>query len=655
MEDKISDFIVCATQLIPKLYDALTDRVQELLNPEFRLPTMHVTRCGSSEEFYIRPMIPCITDIDELWCTTYELAFEEDFPVFSQDVSVLADAIKCYKIEPYPQYPGFVRLQVLGNMNFNWRYKIYEFRHTALSSRPGYLWFDTNATAANLRGPAVTFQDDTNCLAYDKVRGMWCPKWPQSAKDWSTRVRNYGWPTTDRIYDVVQNGCHVVYVQHRACRDDKLQWRFSFSIAELILLQSWTPAQQIVYHLLRYFSKRQLIQKNCIKQDEVLCPYHLKTLVLWTCEEMPPEWWNSSSVIEICCDLLKRLSGRLKRRYLPNYFIPEANLFHDQWNPSMLERTEKQLDTFCNNGVLCRWFVENYILPFTERYFKVEVVSKVTQNYTEYIQVLYEYRKASELQSLDLLFLMGFAYCNTLARYLGQGGMDASSCLRYTCQTRKLVLLKRCEMSVLPILENISNLKYFDAALYTLNIAYNLMCEQMSWDSELFADFVKGISFKHKTLRCQYHMFPKPLAAERSQCQFLRAQDFMENITGLNSDSQFQILALITKEILRKALESNDSQCNMIAPAAMVYLAALHFATSEFQRVTDLCSTVFMSEKSDLESETLNASCLFFIDDVVRIVGWCLLCRKINDKLFHYSESQIYLDLALHQRCFLSI
>src|SRR6218665_1406430 len=62
-----------------------------------------------------------------------------------------------------------------------------------------------------------------------------------------------------------------------------IQWRFSFSVAEVILLQSWTQTQQIVYHFLRFFAKRELIQKDCPKEDEVLCTYHLKTLMSKIC------------------------------------------------------------------------------------------------------------------------------------------------------------------------------------------------------------------------------------------------------------------------------------------------------------------------------------------------------------------------------------
>ena len=151
----------------------------------------------------------------------------------------------------------------------------------------------------------------------------------------------------------MENGCHLVYIQHRSCRDDERQWRFSFSLAEVILLQSWTQTQQCVYHLLRFFVKRELLRKDCRKEDEVLCrpTCHLKTLMLWTREEMLPEWWNCSTIIAICSKFLRKLSEWLKRRYCPHYFITEANLFHALSNSKLLEKTLRLLNIFQSSGV----------------------------------------------------------------------------------------------------------------------------------------------------------------------------------------------------------------------------------------------------------------------------------------------------------------
>src|SRR6218665_2936198 len=208
-----------------------------------------------------------------------------------------------------------------------------------------------------------------------------------------------------------------------------------------------------------------------------------------------------------------------------------------------------------------------------------------------------------------------------------------------------LVLLRPCELSLLLIPENVWCLNYFDATLYSLNIAYNLTCGQISWDSIVFAEYIKGISMTHKAVRCQYHIYPIPLRAERSQLTFLRAQEFMENLTGSNSRAEFQLLSELSKEALRQSVQCYDTQANAIAPAALIYLAALHFASTEYQIAIDLCSSVLESPTTDIEIETLNAGCLLFIDDVARIVGLSLLYKKFNENMHLKKKRQIYLDL----------
>jgi len=94
-----------------------------------------------------------------------------------------------------------------------------------------------------------TDNSETSLLSTDTVRCVRCLSWPTQAFDWSTRHRNYSWPDSATVDHVVSNGCDVVGVVHRQCRQDewmfKLQWRLSFSRAEIVLLNSWMPVQQI--------------------------------------------------------------------------------------------------------------------------------------------------------------------------------------------------------------------------------------------------------------------------------------------------------------------------------------------------------------------------------------------------------------------------
>ena len=661
LEEMSSEFIVRTCQLLPESCAFTSNRMHIPMPPPCCLPIWFITYCGSSHEFYIRPVNPCIDDIDILAYRVEELAVVEGSPVLTNDVSRLADTVECYKIEPYFKYPGFVRLRALGTMHYNWKTKKYDFRHTFSLNK--YYGIDASEyvvdpfLSAELldelpsikRGPAIRCKH-LEFETYDHVHSVWCCQWPKEARDWLTRRRDYRWPTTDAISEVVQQGCHVVYALHRSCRHDGRQWRFSFSVAEVILLQSWTKIQQIVYHLLRFFAKRELIQNDCPKEDEVLCTYHLKTLMLWTCEEKPQEWWNSSSVIAICSELLKRLLKWLKSRYCPNYFIPEANLFHNELNPNVYARSERQLNSVCNSVVLCYWFVEKYILPFTLKHLEVEITGTLYPQFIDYIPILCRFQNTRKLlESLDFLFSTGFECRNRLASSIvdSAGLIEPRAFLDYVHSERKMDLLMPCDIPILTIPKSLRCFGYFDATLCSLSVAYELTSGQIAWDSELIADCIQGMSMTPKsTILCQYHIFPIPLKAKRSQFAFLRAQDLMTNFTGSNGRSEAQLLSAMSKELLRESLHCCDSQSNAIAPAALVYLAALYFALSEYQIVIDFCFAALNNQTTGVDIETLNARCLLFIDDVAKIVGISLLYKRFNENT-NLNRRRVFLDLRL--------
>ena len=157
-------------------------------------------------------------------------------------------------------------------------------------------------------------------LSCDTVLCVRCLVWPPQAADWPTRHRNYGWPDAATIGRVVSNGCDVVLVPHRWCKHDRHcrqhgwmarhQLRLSFSRAEIELLNSWMPVQQIVYHMLRFFVKTERLTESVGNSEAgTLCNYHIKTLMLWACELKPGIWWTDDlSLVRICVELLHDLA-----------------------------------------------------------------------------------------------------------------------------------------------------------------------------------------------------------------------------------------------------------------------------------------------------------------------------------------------------------
>ena len=105
----------------------------------------------------------------------------------------------------------------------------------------------------------------------------------------------------------------------------KSQWRLSFSRAEIVLLNSWMPVQQTVYHILRRFMKTKLLTSlmsdsaNNLLTDNAnnseagtLSNYHIKTLMLWACELKSRIWWTDDlNLVRICVELLHTHFGCL--------------------------------------------------------------------------------------------------------------------------------------------------------------------------------------------------------------------------------------------------------------------------------------------------------------------------------------------------------
>src|SRR6218665_3858104 len=668
-QDEMASYFISETcQLIPKSCSPSSDNMHDLVIPD-QSPKLYAIVCGSGAEFYIRPLNTCIGDIDILMCRADRLAFSGDFPVLPSDISGLADAIQCYEIEPCHVIPVFVRLRDFGEMKYNWKYKKYKLnrnidpdtyiKRDITQNLNSYVdqWYGNERTLPKVFcGPTIKSPSETSDSVYtigiDVVHSIYCPQWPRDAKTWPLRSRNNGWPTSHKISEVVRNGCHVVYVQHRDCRDDTYQWRLSFSVAEVILLQSWTKPQQIVYHLLRFFAKRELIKKDCPKEDEVLCTYHLKTLMLWTCEDKPPEWWNSESIITMCSELLTRLSGWLKKKRCSNYFIPEANLFNHKSSSDILEKTVRQLNKFSNSKILCRWFVEHYILSFIRSNF--EPVGEI-KNLAYYMSALFEVWKMNHLKSLELLLYKTFVHSHSCRSIMKQGlNSGVSRCFKTACTARSLELKTIRNLKCLPTIQKVSCFTHHDNLIFILHVAYSLDCGEISWDSSIFVEFVNAISLQPKITWSQYHNFPKMVTTQSSRFQLIPALILMKNLTGSNSRSGFQLLFPIAKEFLIKALKlsSTTRVSHGIVLAALAYLAALHFASSEYEEATRLCSSVLMEMASKEDREPLNAGCLLFIDDVARIVGLSVLLRNVIGNNLHYINRRLYLDLRLSPKVF---
>ena len=209
---------------------------------------------GSVAEFYIEPMLPHVGDIDLMYHYNTQMAIPEGHPPPTQLPADFHNYVKVFEIID-SHLPGYVYLPLRYLLTQCTDYGKYEF----IECNNG-LQLSNGNNKRHTHGPAMfTDKSDTAMLSVDTVCCTRCLVWPPQAADWSTRQRNYGWPDSATLDRVVNDGCDVVPVAHRLCRQDecmgKYQQRLSFSRAEIVLINSWMPLQQIVYHMLRYLIK----------------------------------------------------------------------------------------------------------------------------------------------------------------------------------------------------------------------------------------------------------------------------------------------------------------------------------------------------------------------------------------------------------------
>src|SRR6218665_2006902 len=146
-DDMASDFIVSTCQMLPKSFSPVSEHMHNLMITIKGSLKEYAIICGSTAEFYIRPLNECIADIDFLISCPDELAYSGDFPVLPNDISGLADTIYCHQIESYKRFPGFVRLRIAAKMIYTWKCKRYEINSRA--SKTCYKTLDMTALATD--------------------------------------------------------------------------------------------------------------------------------------------------------------------------------------------------------------------------------------------------------------------------------------------------------------------------------------------------------------------------------------------------------------------------------------------------------------------------------------------------------------------------
>jgi len=522
-------------------------------------------KTGSAAEFYIQPMLSCVGDIDVMFHASSQLAIPARTAPPTQLPDEFGSRVYVFEIvdSGFPGYVYLVSSYILTECIDDGKYNAVQLQRMYLPHM--YL-------PDKVHGPAIT--SESSCTipviivgrlagtryTQDNVFCMRCLSWPPQAAHWPARKRNYGWPDSATIDHIVSNGCDVVEVAHRRCRRDEWtnthQFRLSFSRAEIVLLNSWIPVLQIVYHMLRVFLKTKRLTDSANNSDAAtLSNYHVKTLMLWACELKPRSWWiDDLNVVRLSVELLHTLGVWLIDARCPHYFVHNCNLFDhpDNWYYETASRLMSE-----TQPSLSEWFISSYIRNCAHRC-------------SDDVSQLFE-----DISNMTKLQKAVSAVVDWRINPYTTSGWDVT--VSNTAQTTIALTLSYCSLTLRSCLYRIRDIGRIDqrlpvyfTAITFLHVAYKTTRHLLS--AELLDILATTCLQSNDVRRC--------VNARHSSVLSLSQAAKLMKVVANNSRSTVQLIEIeLSNAYLYRALRCKDSDSDSIYCLANLYLAVLYYTT----------------------------------------------------------------------------
>jgi len=560
------------------------------------------TTTGSVAEFYIQPMLTCVGDVDVMLHRGDELAIPAGTPPSTELPHEFHSRVEVYEIVD-SEYPGYVYLVSSHTLTE----RIDDGMYSAVDCQPQYLAY---AVHDDMHGPAAVTTwssrlEPVFCVrlagahfSRDDVYCIRCLSWPPQASYWPTRNRSYGWPDSATIDRVVSNGCDVVRVAHRRCRQDELmrriQYRMSFSRAEIVLLNSWTLVQQIIYHMLRVFAKNKRLTDSAMNSDAAtLSNYHIKTLMLWACELKPRSWWmDDLNVVRVSVELLHTLGVWLTvSARCPHYFIHNCNLFDHTDNrycelASMLGLMSE------TEASLAEWFINNYI-------------RKCAQFCPDSVAWLFDDVSTKSRLQTAVTAVVDWALNMTRV---------TAPCIFTAAQVRITFYVSRFSLTACSCLSWLRDLLMIDRRFILYFTAFAFLHVAFKTKDPLKGELLDVLTICLQSNDVSLRRYMN--ARHSSMLSLSQAAKLMKVVVN-SSRSTVQLIEIeLSKAYLYRALKCNDCNSDSIYCLTNVYLAVLCYTTGHYQTAIDHCTLVTRSQDhSQCSSHVVQGELLPKIDD----------------------------------------
>jgi hypothetical protein len=247
--------------------------------------------------------------------------------------------------------PGFARLQLLTPSNIpNVMSSLLKRNNTVYISsslfrsrvQQALTGLNPAAEDENMHGPCHNYTYQS--IEYDVALCFHSRHWPLPALPWVERCLTRGWPSRSVLQTIIDDGFHLVPIASRLTNENSdLEWRISFSQAEQKLVSAMDHCQFLCYGIMKIILKEVIC-------DKLLCSYFMKTIIFWRIQENFSTPWVPSILLRQVWFCFKYLVQCVYTGCLPNFFIPENNMFAGKVVGAQQMSLYQKLETLYEKG-----------------------------------------------------------------------------------------------------------------------------------------------------------------------------------------------------------------------------------------------------------------------------------------------------------------
>ncbi|KAK3106375.1 hypothetical protein FSP39_018775 [Pinctada imbricata] len=186
------------------------------------------------------------------------------------------------------------------------------------------------AARATFQRMNLGFRNGFSITNLDIVFAIPFPFWPDVALEWIERSRSSCWPDRETIDSISRQGCYIVPKSGNTGPHQGLEWAYSFSHVEPILIQSMNDVMFKAYILLKRICSElrgeNIVPEETFDEHEILSSYVLKTSLFWEIENTNEGDWVPEKLLHCVRRCLLRLNLWIDDGFVPHYFIRSQNL-----------------------------------------------------------------------------------------------------------------------------------------------------------------------------------------------------------------------------------------------------------------------------------------------------------------------------------------